>query len=91
MCVCTLHSTMKLAKIRTVFEAALLLCNGLGKLILVLVVKCQGLSISRCRSQNLIVAIFRPLYVGMKAADALYSLYYIQCYNVAGGTYVYVR
>ena len=64
------HCTVKLAKIRTVFEAALLLCNGLGKLILVLVVKCQGLSISRCRSLNLIVAIFRPLY---------YSMYSVVC------------
>ena len=63
------HCTVKLAKIRTVFEAALLLCNGLGKLILVLVVKCQGLSISRCRSLNLIVAIFRPLYYSMYSVD----------------------
>ena len=63
------HCTVKLAKIRTVFEAALLLCNGLGKLILVLVVKCQGLSISRCRSLNLIVAIFRPLYYSMYSLD----------------------
>ena len=71
------HCTVKLAKIRTVFEAALLLCNGLGKLILVLVVKCQGLSISRCRSLNLIVAIFRPLY---------YSMYSVDCQNVKNFT-----